>query len=340
ATSRRNRGPRGVSSAAASAASAPGLTAVVGPAAVSSTAAIEAPPALSTSPVSGNAAALSTPPEASTAATGFTAANAPTLEPSLSAAITADGAVDSAASTVPLGTAGATPLLPLSEMVGCEGNSLMSAVMKAPELVTLRTALNAAGLQPRLNNDRVNMTFFAPADGAFIQLAADRGVTLEALLAEPLELRHLLLYHLLPGPVPPELLVITPALSTYWAGENVYVTQPFQGVVVGESGTATRIAKAVRVCGSYLYIVSHVLLPGPSLEALPPFIEYTTPTLNLAPVTTSTMATTSPRSCNPNGTILDVLRSNPDLSYTLGVIDTSRLTSLFNNASMEMTLLA
>ncbi|GLI68973.1 hypothetical protein VaNZ11_013502, partial [Volvox africanus] len=239
-----------------------------------------------------------------------------------------------------IGTAGASPLLPLAEMIGCEGNSLMVAVMKAPELVTLRSALNVAGLHPRLNNDRVNMTFFAPADGAFTQLAADSGVTLEALLAEPLTLRHLLLYHLLPGPVPPDLLVVTPAFSTYWAGENVYVTQPFQGVVVGESGTATRISKAVRVCGSYLYIVSHVLLPGPSLEALPPFIEYTKPTLNLAPVTTTTTATSSPRSCNPDGTILDVLRSNPDLSYTLGAIDTSRLTSLFNNASVEMTLLA
>ncbi|EFJ51982.1 hypothetical protein VOLCADRAFT_87045 [Volvox carteri f. nagariensis] len=118
-----------------------------------------------------------------------------------------------------------------------------------------------------------------------------------------------------------------------------------KGEVLGNSNKPARISLGFRVCGSYLYFVSYVLLPGPSLEALPPFQEFSGPVVFPAAAAAAAAAAGGAaaggaKPCNPKGTILDALRSTPDLSYMLSAIDTPRLTLLFNNASTELTLLA
>lgn len=62
---------------------------------------------------------------------------------------------------------------------------------------------------------------------AFEELRAATGISTDALLSVPLQLRSVLLYHLLPSPVPLELLAISPAVSTSWEGLSISVPQPY-----------------------------------------------------------------------------------------------------------------
>lgn len=72
----------------------------------------------------------------------------------------------------------------------------------------------------------------------------------------------------------------------------------------GLSGTEARVERRVRVCGSYMYSIAYVLLPGPSLSSLPPFAE-------LVP------GPPPPPPCDANGTAVGALRANATLKVTL-----------------------
>ncbi|PNH09512.1 hypothetical protein TSOC_003845 [Tetrabaena socialis] len=228
----------------------------------------------------------------------------------------------------------------LDESIPCDGTSLLSAVTMQSHLATLRAAVRAAGLSSRLNTlpAGANVTLFAPTDEAFTAFATDWDFATPQLLlsSDPERLRRLLLYHLSPRALPPAELAVTPALDTFWAGQQVLVPQPFQapsalapaqGAVAGESGTEARISRRIRVCGSYIYLLSYVLLPGSSLYSLPPFAEYN-------PQQQQGKGKKAPDPpCAANSTVLDVLRANASLSMTLRHVEASGLGPVLSNLS-------
>ncbi|KXZ56559.1 hypothetical protein GPECTOR_1g501 [Gonium pectorale] len=235
--------------------------------------------------------------------------------------------------------------LKLSDQIGCDGTSVLSALTMTPELRALRASLRVAGLQGRLNDEPGNVTVFAPTDRAFAEFLNDVGTDLTRLFADPTTLRHLLLYHMLPRGVSPEQLRAAPVFQTFWADKEVFVPQPFQGVVSGESGTTARISKSVKVCNSYIYLISYVLLPGPSLEALPPFAEYKPPAQSIGLAAGSAAGTGGGGgACSPNATVLDLLQSNANLSVLISMVETAKLSGALANASAAsgpgVTLLA
>ena len=74
-----------------------------------------------------------------------------------------------------------------------------------PDLSVLAEAVDAAGLEPVLNDPALSFTVFAPTNEAFEKLAASLGITLQELLAflvdNPEALTSILLYHVLGAPV-------------------------------------------------------------------------------------------------------------------------------------------
>ena len=80
--------------------------------------------------------------------------------------------------------------------------------------------------------------------------AADAGTSVDALLTEAggALVRHLLLYGLVPTPLSPQQLAASPVLNTSWAGQMVFVPQPFMvgaGIGIGTGGVGHWGAVAV-----------------------------------------------------------------------------------------------
>ena len=77
------------------------------------------------------------------------------------------------------------------------GQDLVQTAVAAGQFTTLVKAVQAAGLVETLQGDGP-FTVFAPTDAAFAKLPAG---ALEGLLANPEQLRAVLLYHVVPGRV-------------------------------------------------------------------------------------------------------------------------------------------
>ncbi|KAG2442722.1 hypothetical protein HXX76_002804 [Chlamydomonas incerta] len=204
----------------------------------------------------------------------------------------------------------------LDDDIPCDGTSLASALMMQPNLTTYLRALRAAELLGHLNDVQAPpVTLFVPDDSAWQEFAADMGTSVDALLAEGggALARHLLLYGLVPRPLSPQQLAASPALNTSWAGQMVFVPQPFMGAVSSSAGTEARITGRIKVCDSYAYRVAYVLMPGLSLEALPAFAE-----ARAAP------PPPPPPTC-ANASIPDMMSANGNLTTTLGVLQVTGL---------------
>lgn len=73
-----------------------------------------------------------------------------------------------------------------------------ASAKKDPQFTALLTLVRSAGLFELLDNPN-HLTVFAPTDAAFAALGTD---TIDALLADPIALRQLLLYHIVTEEVP------------------------------------------------------------------------------------------------------------------------------------------
>ncbi|MEG1904680.1 MAG: fasciclin domain-containing protein, partial [Bacteroidales bacterium] len=96
-------------------------------------------------------------------------------------------------------------------MVACDKNDddeiieydddIWDVVEQIPELSTLETAIQAAGLAPALDNDKATLTLFAPVNNAFAAMPAGE---LDKLLKDPTgALKDILLYHVVDGAYSP-----------------------------------------------------------------------------------------------------------------------------------------
>jgi uncharacterized surface protein with fasciclin (FAS1) repeats len=133
-----------------------------------------------------------------------------------------------------------------------EGDLVQTATA-AGQFGTLLTAATAAGLVETLKGEGP-FTVFAPTDAAFAALPAG---TVEALLADPEQLRAVLLYHVVPGRVTSEQVVGLDQATTVQGG-TVQI-RVHEGRV--HVGGATVVQADVRASNGVIHVIDQVLLP-------------------------------------------------------------------------------
>ncbi len=112
---------------------------------------------------------------------------------------------------------------------GATGN-LYDTISTDARFSTLKTAIDAAGLQSALEGDDP-LTILAPTNEAFGKLPAG---TVEALLGDPEALTDLLLYHVIPGTAPASVVTTLNAALTL-AGKRVFISMDGTTVMINDS---------------------------------------------------------------------------------------------------------
>ena len=136
---------------------------------------------------------------------------------------------------------------------------IVDTAVAAGEFTTLAAALEAAGLVDTLKGPGP-FTVFAPTDAAFAAVPAE---VLDALLADPEQLRAVLTYHVVAGQVTAADVVGLESAPTV-QGESVGIGV-MDGMVV-LNGASTVVAADVAASNGVIHVIDTVLLP-PSLLA-------------------------------------------------------------------------
>jgi uncharacterized surface protein with fasciclin (FAS1) repeats len=131
---------------------------------------------------------------------------------------------------------------------------IVDTAAAAGQFTTLARALTAAGLVDTLKGPGP-FTVFAPTDAAFAKVPADQ---LNALLADPAQLRAVLTYHVAAGSVPASQVLDLASAKTV-QGEPVAIG--VRGDAVYLNGT-TRVAQTdVQASNGLIHVIDTVLLP-------------------------------------------------------------------------------
>ena len=128
---------------------------------------------------------------------------------------------------------------------------------------TLVAAVQAAGLVETLKGEGP-FTVFAPTDDAFAKLPAG---TLDELLANPEELKNILLYHVVPGKVMAADVVTLDGKSADTALEGKQIDIAIDGDKVMLNESANVIATDVAATNGVIHVIDSVILP-PADEAM------------------------------------------------------------------------
>ncbi|MEW5301741.1 MAG: hypothetical protein WDW36_004579 [Sanguina aurantia] len=284
------------------------------------------------------AAALPPPPPPAAAAPVAAAPPAPAVPGSVPAPPAAAAAPVAAPVAAPAPAAAAPPpQIPtdLTFQCGGGGSDVLTFLQAQPQLRTLSAALVSAQLSPRLGDTSHPITLFAPTDKAFAQWEADSNIS--AMSIPSLDLRPLLLYHIVAGGVTPSQLLNTPFLATGCTGQQLFGLE--RAKISGEKSHAN-ILRSVRLCQSYVYLIDYVLLsdstPGPL--GLPTCEEsgLSGPVANV----TATTNSTNREPCTAGATAWQAIQNNTMLSTTAGVIQLTGFEGLMENATARFTLLA
>lgn len=131
--------------------------------------------------------------------------------------------------------------------------SILDTAAAAGSFNTLAEAVKAAGLTLTLKGGGP-FTVFAPTDDAFAAVPQE---TLDALLADPEALRHVLLYHVVPGQVASADLTDGMTARTA-AGEDVSFWVSPDGVKVN---TANVVTPDVAASNGIIHVIDSVLIP-------------------------------------------------------------------------------
>jgi uncharacterized surface protein with fasciclin (FAS1) repeats len=133
------------------------------------------------------------------------------------------------------------------------GQDLVETAVAAGQFTTLVTAVQAAGLVETLQGDGP-FTVFAPTDAAFAKLPAG---ALEGLLANPDQLRAVLLYHVVPGRVTAA--QVTGLESATTAQGSAVPVRVREGRV--SVGGAEVVQADVQASNGVIHVIDAVLLP-------------------------------------------------------------------------------
>jgi uncharacterized surface protein with fasciclin (FAS1) repeats len=133
---------------------------------------------------------------------------------------------------------------------------LVDTAIGAGQFTTLVKAVQAAGLVETLRGAGP-FTILAPTDAAFAKLPAG---TVERLLANPAQLRAVLLYHVVPGRVTAEQVVkLDNARTAQGASVSIRVSEGKVHV-----GAARVLATDVAASNGLIHVIDTVLLPPAS----------------------------------------------------------------------------
>jgi uncharacterized surface protein with fasciclin (FAS1) repeats len=142
---------------------------------------------------------------------------------------------------------------------GIIANNVWDIIESSPAHAVLETAIVAAGLQSTLENNYF-YTVFAPTDAAFAALPAG---TVESLIADPVALSNVLLYHVAPGAV---------AASDLVDGQEITMAQGQTTTISLNMGaminTANIVATDLNAWNGVVHVIDAVLLPPASVEGL------------------------------------------------------------------------
>ena len=139
-------------------------------------------------------------------------------------------------------------------MKGPANPAITQVAKQAGTFNTLLAALKAADLHGTLTGQGP-FTVFAPTDEAFAKLPPG---TVEALLADPMRLKQILLYHVVEGEVPASVVVGLTSATTL-NGQSVDIS-----VVDGKvylNGTTQVVATDVMARNGIIHVIDSVLLP-------------------------------------------------------------------------------
>jgi len=142
---------------------------------------------------------------------------------------------------------------------------IVDTAMAAKNLTTLVKALQVAGLVETLRGAGP-FTVFAPDDSAFAKLPAG---TLDALLADPVKLKSILTYHVIPASVDAAaaMSMTSPTSPPTVQGATLQVTKGRRGKLM--INDATVIKADIHATNGIIHIIDKVLLP-PMDAAAPP----------------------------------------------------------------------
>lgn len=132
-------------------------------------------------------------------------------------------------------------------------NNIVETAVAAGSFNTLVAAVQAADLADVLAGDGP-FTIFAPTDEAFAKLPAG---TVEALLANPDQLREILLYHVVPGKVSATQ-VVTLSSATTAQGSDVAIRVANGSVMIND---ALVTATDIETSNGVIHVIDTVILP-------------------------------------------------------------------------------
>lgn len=131
--------------------------------------------------------------------------------------------------------------------------NIVQTADSAGSFTTLLAAAQAAGLAETLSGVGP-YTVFAPTDEAFAKLPEG---TVEALLANPDQLREILLYHVVPGRVPASEVVGLDRATTA-QGSDVAITVADNSVLINN---ARVISTDIEASNGIIHVIDTVILP-------------------------------------------------------------------------------
>lgn len=135
---------------------------------------------------------------------------------------------------------------------GAETGNIVEVATSAGSFTTLLTAAEAAGLVETLTGEGP-YTVFAPTDEAFAEL----GSTVDDLLANPDELRDVLLYHVVEGEVTAAEVVELDSATTV-QGDDLAIMVEGDTVMVND---ATVVQADVMASNGVIHVIDKVLVP-------------------------------------------------------------------------------
>jgi uncharacterized surface protein with fasciclin (FAS1) repeats len=175
-------------------------------------------------------------------------------------------ACSSSASTSPSPAAPATPAATMSEAPATAGASasaeaamgdIVATADGAGTFKTLLAAATAAGLVDTLQGPGP-FTVFAPTDAAFAALPAG---TLDGLLADPVALKKILLYHVVSGAVTADKVVGMTSADTV-EGSPIAISVKDGKVYL--NGTTQVVKTDIMASNGVIHVIDQVLLPPAS----------------------------------------------------------------------------
>lgn len=156
------------------------------------------------------------------------------------------------------------PMAPTDMSASNSQMDIVETAMAAKNLTTLVAALKAAGLVETLKSAGP-FTVFAPDDKAFSKLPAG---ALDALLADPVKLKQVLTYHVLPGNIMASdaMNMSSPTSPPTVNGATLQVTRGRKGKL--KINDATVIKADIKASNGTIHIIDRVLMP-PTADAPP-----------------------------------------------------------------------